>query len=200
MGSESIPVVRRVVVERLTEQSLGDLGEIAAPGELDDPRLNRSPGQMAFLWLHGELQAASQSYVATTRYRYRGSRCEYLQRHPASTLLLVPIDGRPSVVFAAPDDEGSPRLDAVKALLVTGDSGLAIKPGVWVRYAYPILDTADFVQVTSRVDASHDYERFDLERSRGLVLEWYFGPPAGSSVQLSAGGAVLGLDPAVTTK
>lgn len=185
--------VQRVPVEPVNDDLLGELGCTIGPRTVDDPSLNRAPGQMAFLWVHSMLEHTGQPFIATTRYRYRGARCDYLQRHPQSTLILVPSDGRPSVVFVAPDIAGEPDLDKVRALLLSGQNGIALNPGVWVRYAYPVLETADLVQVSSRLRPEDDIERVDLEASRSTVLEWYFAAPREPGVVLSPGGAVLSL-------
>jgi hypothetical protein len=162
-------------------------------GETDDPTLNRAPGQMAYMWVHQFLTYPKPPFIATCRYLYRGARCEYVQRHPASTVVLIPLDGHPSVVWMIPDRDGRPDLDEAEAVLLDGHRGIVVDPGVWIRYAYPLVDTADFAYVSARVDPEDDIERVYLERDSGVVLEWYLDAPDGPGVRLTPGGAVLGL-------
>jgi hypothetical protein len=148
---------------------------------------------MAFLWIHQFLEYPKQPYIATGRYYFRGARCEYLQRHPGSTVVLIPLGNSSSVIFVAPDLDGEPDLARIKAILLDGSVGVVINPGIWVRYAYPIGEFADFAYVSARVDPEEDIERIDLEQRYGLVLEWCFGPPERAGLKLSSGGAVLAL-------
>ncbi len=185
--------VRRIQVQPLNTEAFKRYGRVVEPGRVDDPTLNRAPGQMAYMWVHQLLQYPKPPYFATTRYYYRGARVEYLQQHPESNVLLVPLDGNPSVVMFAPDKDGEPDLDGVQAVLLDGHRGLIVNPGVWLRYAYPILETADYVYVTARIDPEDDIRRVYLDRDHGIVLEWYFGAPTAAGVTLSESGAVLGL-------
>ena len=185
--------VRRIAVEPLERVAFEPFGVIIDAGAFEDETLNRAPGQMAFLWVLKQLEFPKPPYVAGSRYFYRGARCDYLQQHPESTAVLVPLDGRPSVVFVAPDRDGSPDLDAARAFLLDGRRGIVFHRGAWVRYAYPVLDMADYAYVSARVDPTEDIRHVYIERDHGTVLEWFFGPPAGEGVELSPGGAVLGL-------
>jgi ureidoglycolate hydrolase len=185
--------VRRIAVRRLDEESLGDSGSIVTPGSVTDESLNRAPGQMAFLWVHQFLDFPAKPYIASSRYYFRGARCEYLQRHPESTLVLLPLGATPSVIFVAGDAGGEPDLSVARAILLDGKRGVVLNPGVWVRYAYPIGEYADFAYVSSRVDPRDDIEHVYLEERFGTILEWYFGPPEQDGVTFSTGGAVLGL-------
>ena len=186
-------VVRRVPVRALDAESFRRHGSVIAAASVDDPSLNRAPGQMAFMWVHQSLQYPKTPFIATCRYYFRGARCEYVQKHPESTVVLIPIDGRPSVIWIMPDRDDEPDLDAAEAILLDGRRGVVLNPGVWIRYAYPILDTADFAYVSARVDPEDDIRRSYIERDRGTVLEWYVDAPTGDGVQLTPGGAVLRL-------
>jgi ureidoglycolate hydrolase len=188
------PLVRRFPVTPLDSESFKRFGSVVEPGDDDeDPTLNRAPGQMAYLWVHQFLTYPKQPFIATGRYYFRGARCEYVQRHPESTVVLIPIDGRPSVIWLMPDRDGQPDVDAAEAVLLDGRRGIVVNPGIWIRYAYPVTETADFAYVSARVDPEDDIERVYLERDHGTVLEWYFGAPTAPGVSLTDGGAVLGL-------
>jgi ureidoglycolate hydrolase len=155
---------------------------------------------MAFLWVHRELEYPAQPFIATSRYYYRGTRCDYMQRHPHSTTVLIPL-GCPhtSVIMLAPDDEqGRPDTDRADAFCLDGTFGVVVHPNTWIRYAYPITRFADFAYVTSRVDPETDIERFSLENELNVVLEFAFSRPKGVGVELTPGGAVLAL-PATTS-
>jgi ureidoglycolate hydrolase len=183
----------RVPVRPLGRETFARFGSVIEAGRPDDETLNRAPGQMAYMWIHQQLTYPGPPFIATCRYYFRGARCEYVQKHPASTVVLVPLDARPSVIWLLPDVDGQPDLDRAEAVLLDGSRGVVVNPGIWIRYAYPILDTADFAYVSARVDPDHDIERAYIERDRGVTLEWYFSAPDLPGVELTQGGAVLHL-------
>jgi ureidoglycolate hydrolase len=185
--------VIRVPVRSLERSAFAEFGSIVEAGSIEDENLNRAPGHMAFLWVHRDLVYPRTPYIATSRYYYRGTRCEYLQRHPASTVVLIPMDGKPSVIMVAPDDGGQPNLAEAQAILLDGRRGIVVDPGIWLRYAYPVADQADFAYVSARVDPEEDIDRVFLEDTLDSVLEWYFDMPLGVGVEFSPGGAVLKL-------
>jgi ureidoglycolate lyase len=185
--------VRRVAVEPLEAVAFTPFGSVVEPGNSDDATLNRAPGHMAYMWVHQQLDYPKQPFIATCRYYFRGARCEYLQKHPASTVVLIPLDGRPSVIWVAPDRDGEPDLAGVRAFLLDGRRGLVVNPGVWIRYAYPLLETADFAYISAREDPEDDVVRRYVERDDHVVLEWYVAAPLGEGVGTTAGGAITSL-------
>jgi ureidoglycolate hydrolase len=185
--------VRRVAVEPVDATGFRPFGSVVEPGGPDDPTLNRAPGQMAYMWVHQQLEYPKPPFIATCRYYFRGARCEYLQKHPASTVVLIPLDAKPSVIWVALDRDGEPDLAGARAFLLDGRRGLVVNPGIWVRYAYPVLDTADFAYISAREDPEDDIVRRYIERDDNVVLEWYVDAPAGDGVSTTAGGAVTGL-------
>jgi hypothetical protein len=106
---------------------------------------------------------------------------------------MIPLDGNPSVVILMPDRNGLPDVDAAEAILLDGRRGIVVDPGNWIRYAYPVCETASFAYVSARVDPDDDIRRVHLDTELGIVLEWYFGPPDVPGVRLSPSGAVIGL-------
>jgi ureidoglycolate hydrolase len=185
--------VRRVAVMPLEAEAFSAFGAVVEPGATDDATLNRAPGQMAYMWVHRQLEYPKLPFIATCRYYFRGARCEYLQKHPASTVVLIPLDAKPSVIWVAPDRDGEPDLDGARAILLDGRRGVVVNPGTWIRYAYPVLDTADFAYVSAREDPEDDIVRRYIERDDNVVLEWYVDAPTGEGVRLTDGGAVTRL-------
>jgi ureidoglycolate hydrolase len=185
--------IQRVPVRPLDPASFAAFGDIVQAGDVQDPSLNRAPGLMAFMWVHTTLAYPRMPFVATCRYVYRGARCEYVQRHPESTVVLIPIDGKPSVIWFLPDANGKPDVAGAQAVLLDGEAGIVVKPNVWLRYAYPVTDRADFAYVSARVDPEEDIERVYLERDHNTVLEWYYDVPTGVGVETTSGGAVVKL-------
>jgi ureidoglycolate hydrolase len=185
--------VRRIAVEPLEAAAFTPFGSVVEPGDAGDQTLNRAPGHMAYMWVHQQLQYPKLPFIATCRYYFRGARCEYLQKHPASTVVLIPLDAKPSVIWVALDRDGDPDLAGARAVLLDGRRGVVLNPGTWIRYAYPVLDTADFAYISAREDPEEDIVRRHVERDNNVVLEWFVDTPAGDGVGVSAGGAVTRL-------
>ena len=110
-GSDEIRV-RQLPIEHLDPTMFEPFGAVVGPETADSPHLNRSPGNMGFLWIQRALEFPKQPYLGALRYYYRGMRCEFLQKHPASTIVLIPLGGQASVIYVALDDgSDQPDLD-----------------------------------------------------------------------------------------
>jgi ureidoglycolate hydrolase len=191
--------VRHLPVEHLEPGMFEPFGAVVGPETADSPHFNRSPGNMGFLWIQRALEFPKQPYLGALRYYYRGMRCEFLQKHPASTIVLIPLGGQASVIYVALDDGfDRPDLETARAILLEGRRGVILHPGTWVRYAYPLGPSVDFAYITQRVDpatanTTDDTVRYRLVEQLGLVLDVTHAPPA--DAELGPGGAVTGLSP-----
>lgn len=187
--------VRALSVRPIEQSAFAPFGAVIAPETAAAPSMNRSPGNLGFLWVHKELEFPKQSYICTLRYYYRGNRCEFLQKHPGSTVTLIPVGGV-SVIVVAPDDgHDQPDVDAAKAFLLEPGRGAVLHRGVWVRYAFPLGEFADFAYVTQRVDpatanVSDDVLRVNLDTELGIVFDLVFDVPSGEGHTLTPSGAL----------
>ena len=192
----AVPAVRRLTVERLDREAFEPFGALIAPETPDSPRLNRAPGNLGFLWVQKALEFPKQAYMCTVRYYHRGNRCEFVQKHPGSTVTMITLGMAPAVFIVAPDaGEDRPDVDAARAFLLAGGTGVVIDRGVWVRYAYPVGEYADFAYVTQRVDpatanVSDDVVRVNLDRELGFVFDFDFAPPDGPGYEHGPSGAI----------
>jgi ureidoglycolate lyase len=83
---------------------------------------------------------------ALALYRVEPSRLpltvEYLERHPASSQVFVPMTAaRYLVVTAGPSADGGPSLESLRAFVATSAQGVCYGPGVW-HYPLVSLDRA----------------------------------------------------------
>ncbi len=83
---------------------------------------------------------------ALALYRIEPSRLpltvDYLERHPASCQLFVPMSAaRYLVVAAGPAADGGPRSETLRAFVATSAQGICYGPGVW-HYPLVALDRA----------------------------------------------------------
>jgi ureidoglycolate hydrolase len=199
MEDSAVPDIRvqSVPVHHLDAARFAPYGVVVDAGQVDSGTLNRAPGQMGFMWVHRMLEYPKQPFLASCRYYYRGMRCDYLQRHPASTVVLMPVGRHASVIILAPDAAGQPAIAQAEGFLLDGSKGVVVEPNTRIRYAYPISEYADFIYVSARLDPTDDIEHVYLDRDHGVVLELSFGPPSATGVEFSPGGAVTGLPPRV---
>lgn len=188
--------VRRLVVEHLDRAAFAPFGAVIAPETADSPNLNRASNNLGYLWVQKELEFPGRAYMCSLRYYYRGNRCEFVQKHPASTITLITLGMHPAAFVAVPDVDGRPDVDAARAFLLTGGTGVVIDRGTWVRYAYPLGAYVDFAYVTQRVDpatanTTDDVVRVNLDSELGFVFDLEFAPPADDDYQLGPSGAVV---------
>ncbi len=183
-------------METVERSTFEPYGALIAPETVDSPNLNRAPGNLGFLWVQKELEFPKRAYMCSLRYYYRGNRCEFLQKHPASTITLITLGITPSAFVAAPDDGGGrPDLDEARAFLLTGGVGVVLHRGIWVRYAFPLGLYADFAYVTQRVDpatanTSDDVVRCNLDTEFGFVYDLEFAVPEGDGFEIAPSGAL----------
>ena len=195
MSTES-PAVRRLAVEHLDRVAFEPFGAVIAPETADSPNLNRASNNLGYLWVQKELEFPGRAYMCSLRYYYRGNRCEFVQQHPASTITLITLGMHPAAVVVVPDAGGRPDVDAARAFLIAGATGVVIHRGVWVRYAYPLGAYVDFAYVTQRVDpatanTSDDVVRVNLDTELGFVFDLEFASPEGDGYELGPSGAVV---------
>lgn len=195
MSSES-PDVRRLAVEQLDRKEFEPFGAVVAPETADSPNLNRASNNLGYLWVQKELEFPGRAYMCSLRYYYRGNRCEFVQKHPASTITLITLGMHPAAIVVVPDVDGRPQVDAARAFLLAGGTGVVIDRGTWVRYAYPLGAYVDFAYVTQRVDpatanTTDDVVRVNLDSELGFVFDLEFAPPIDDDYQLGPSGAVV---------
>ena len=189
------PQLRRLPVSHLDSAAFDPYGAIIGPETADSPNLNRAPGNLGFLWIQKRLEFPRDAFIGSLRYYFRATRCEFLQKHPESTVVLIPLGFAPSIVYVALDGgSGQPDLATARAFLLEGGCGIVLNRGTWIRYAYPLGPFADFAYVTQRVDpatanTSDDVVRCRLDETFGLVLDVEFRP--GQDAVLGPGEAVV---------
>lgn len=191
--------IRRLPVTQLSREDFAPYGIVIGPESAESPNFNRAPGNLGFLWIQRELEFPRQAYLGALRYYNRAMRCAFLQRHPESTVVLLPMGGQASVIFVALDDgDGSPDLDSARAVVLDGRQGVIIHPGTWLRYAFPIGPWVDFAYITQRVDpatanSTDDTVRYLLDEMLGIVLDVDFVAPDGA--EMGPGDSVAALPP-----
>ena len=188
--------VRRLAVEHIDRDAFDPFGAVIAPETTDSPNLNRASNNLGYLWVQKELEFPGRAYMCSLRYYFRGNRCEFVQKHPASTITLITLGMHPAAFVAVPDVDGRPDVDAARAFLLTGGMGVVINRGTWVRYAYPLGAYVDFAYITQRVDpatanTTDDVVRVNLDSELGFVFDLEFAPPVGDGYQLGSSGAVV---------
>ena len=189
--------VQQLPVQGLNGSAFEPFGAVIEPETVDPPNLNRSPGNLGMLWVKKALEFPKQPYMCCLRYYYRGARCEFLQKHPASTIVLIPLGMRPSAFVVAPDDgQGRPVVEQATSFLLDGSKGVILHRGIWVRYAYPLGEFVDFAYVTQRVDpatanTTDDTVRVNLDTEMGFVFDLVFEVPTGAGYERSQSGAMV---------
>lgn len=187
--------VHKLSVHPIESNAFAPFGSVIAPETADSPSMNRSPGNLGFLWVHKQLEFPNPAYICSLRYYYRGNRCEFLQKHPNSTVTLIPVSGLSAIIVAPDGRDDYPDIDAAQAFLLEPGRGAVLNCGVWLRYAFPLGKFADFAYVTQRVDpatanVSDDVVRVDLDSAMKTVFDLAFDVPMGEGYTLTSSGAL----------
>ncbi|CAN5542421.1 ureidoglycolate lyase [soil metagenome] len=149
MKLEELDVVR-IPVSPLTEEAFRPFGELLSAGERDPD----FTGISSVGW-RSSFASDSPPEVMFYRSSYSGMRFSKLERHHAVTQSFVPLGRTPSVVaVAAPTSANrAPEPGDVRAFLLDGTAGYALKAGTWHSLdRYPLFQApADIVIITDRL-------------------------------------------------
>jgi ureidoglycolate lyase len=171
----------------VSQETFAPFGEIIA--ERGDPLPHVYGDTMAvYLGSLHECDTEKMEFVVT-RYRLRGQKVPYLERHSAITQAFIPLGGSPFLfVLAAPDAplrNGVPELSSLSAFVVPGDCGIQLHRGTWHEVPIPLVDNSLLI-VTSHTDlttgwgeledggeiaSKGDEEKLDLTARAGVEVE-----------------------------
>ena len=171
----------------LSEETFAPFGEIIA--ERGDPLPHVYGDTMAvYLAALHECDTEKTEFVVT-RYRLRGQKVAYLERHHAITQAFIPLGGSPFLLVlappAAPLSNGVPELASLQAFLVPGDCAIQLHRGTWHEVPIPLVDHSLLI-VTSHTDLTagwaalddgeiaadqSDEEKLDLTARTGIHVE-----------------------------
>lgn len=86
----------------------------------------------------------------------------WLERHPRSTQMFVPMRaGRYLVVVALGDD--APSIESLRAFVVEGSRAITYRPGVWHHPMIALDDTLDFVNFLFADGSDEDCHELALD-------------------------------------
>jgi ureidoglycolate lyase len=127
-----------------------------------------------------------ETEVAVCTLTRRPMEVRYMERHFKHTQVFLPLGGKPFVaVLAPPTDTDLPDLDAARAFLFDGQSGLSMHIGTWHEFPFALVDGTQLVvllrQETSKSlkkenvfdgeGVGPDLDKKDITRRLGVVLK-----------------------------
>lgn len=111
----------------------------------------------------GERARATASLFRCLAHEGQTLSVRWLERHPASTQMFVPMRAsRFLIVVASGGDE--PDLDTLAAFVVEGPQAITYAPGVWHHPMVALDEDADFVNVLFADGTSDDCDERTFER------------------------------------
>ena len=163
--------VRTVKAEHLTLEGFAPFGEIIGPEGHERLPIELYGGTVDAYAI--PIEADEPFEFLFNRLRYRGMRIQFLERHLGLTQAFLPLDGRAFVQVVAPADapeeEGIPAPDHVRAFVVPGDRGVQIARGVWHEPPFPLEASQTFV-VTSHVSLTRGLQqKLDTRKEIGKL-------------------------------
>lgn len=179
---------RRVITARLaTQDAFEPFGTVLEPRGEPLAHVYGDSMDVYDLGLH---ECDADTELIVSRYRYRGTRVQYLERHRQITQCFIPLGGKPLLaVVARPDaplENGVPALDEIHAFVIPGDKAVRLNRGTWHEVPIPLEDDTCSI-VTSHhgvttgwghldesgeIDKGQtDEEKRDVTERTGVVLE-----------------------------
>ena len=163
--------VRTVTAEHLTAEAFAPFGTVLGPEGHERLPIELYGGTVDAFAI--PIEADEPFQFLFNRLRYRGMRIQFLERHMHLTQAFMPLDGLPFVQVVAPADapeeDGLPALDTVRAFIVPGGRGVQIGRGVWHEPPFPLQAEQQLI-VTSHVSLTLGLQqKLDERREIGTL-------------------------------
>ena len=143
--------------EPLTPEGFRPFGQVIG---LDDVRI--------------ELKNDEVFHLDIISYDRKPIRAAVLNRHHNATQSLVALNAKPTVIIVGPPDvdfSSEDHLDALRAFLCDGSTGINLALRTWHEGPFPIGAHVDLVNVQGKHVLENDNEVAYLERDLGVVVE-----------------------------
>ncbi|MGH3274001.1 MAG: ureidoglycolate lyase [Streptosporangiaceae bacterium] len=129
--------------------------------------------------VHGpvRIDADDTPEILVFRVGARGTNVRYLERHVEMTQAMIPLNGDSYVAVVAPPDapeeDGFPVLDSIRAFVVPGDVSLSLHRGTWHEPPFPSVDGQLFLITSHRrltqglqckLDENGELDQYDVEK------------------------------------
>ena len=131
----------KVKIEDLTEEAFAPYGEVLG-------YVKRSPdwstGAGVPIWF-SSFSLEGTAAVGFNTYVYEKPPTEYeiyqLEQHPNIKQTMIPMEGKPSILYVAPPSpwKTSPDLDKFKAFLLDGTRGVVLEKLTWHAHDAPVV-------------------------------------------------------------
>ena len=135
------PKIMSVKIEKLTEEAFAAYGEVL--GSTQRPPDWKSVAGVP-TWF-SKFSVKGTATVGFNIYDYEKPPTEYqiyqLEHHPNVKQTMIPLDGKPSVVYVAPPSpwRTKPDLDRFKAFLLDRSSGVVFDELTWHAHEAPVV-------------------------------------------------------------
>lgn len=165
-----------IVPQELTAEAFAPFGEVLSLDATPRLPINFYSGANA---VHGPVRLESDTTPEFLVFRVgqRGEDLRYLERHVEMTQTMIPLGGQPYVAVVAepgaPEENGFPVLDAIKAFHVPGDVSVNLFRGTWHEPPFPSVNGQMFL-ITSHerltlglqqpLDENGELNQYDVEK------------------------------------
>lgn len=134
--------VHAVTAQLATPENFARFGTVISPEGVTPKPSSMYPGVTVFS--PGPIHAETDIEWMITRTDIREFRLLFLERHMKLSQAFIPLGGDPflSVVAPAdaPEEDGFPALEEIRAFIVPGDRGIQIDIGVWHEPPFGLID------------------------------------------------------------
>jgi ureidoglycolate lyase len=143
-ATETATEVYWVTAEVVSAEAFAPFGSVLTAEGQERLPINLYPGIDVFR--PALIHADTDTEWLLTRTSVREFRLLYLERHMQLAQAFIPLGGAPfvSVLAAAdaPEEDGFPAFDQIRAFIVPGDRGIQIDAGVWHEPPFALVDNS----------------------------------------------------------
>ena len=143
-ATDSVTEVVTVTAQVVSSENFEPFGHILSLEDQERLPINLYPG--VDVYRPALIHAETETEWLVTRTSVREFRLLFLERHAKLAQAFIPLGGTPFLSCMAPADapevDGFPALDQVKAFIVPGDRGIQIHAGVWHEPPFGLVDNS----------------------------------------------------------
>lgn len=169
-------LLHTIKVESLSAAEFAPYGEVMSIDATPRLPIDFYSGRNA---VHGPvpIDADDTPEILVFRVGARGGNVRYLERHVEMTQAMIPLNGDRYVAVVAPPDapeeDGFPVLDSVRAFSVPGDVSVSLHRGTWHEPPFPSVDGQLFLITSHRrlttglqckLDENGELNQYDVEK------------------------------------
>jgi ureidoglycolate lyase len=176
MQTRSAAAAQMIKVETISRESFAPFGDLLTHEGIH-PLQTKLYGDRISTYRAANFDSDQPVEFLITKSLIREYRLIYLERHLELTQSFIPLAGHPFIIAVArpnaPEEDGIPRVDEIRAFSVPGWMGINIHRGTWHEVPFPLVDNALMIVTSHRSltrglestpDQKREIHKLDVEK------------------------------------